>query len=452
LVLRRAGVDGKVGTDDDQVVRVTSPWAIGNRPWVVTDAQRVVLLTDGLPVNWLIQWTPGPDGVWGTADDTFDRSHPTSAPISMPTLSAGLLSFLLAKDSVVLDLSTLRWETAPGPTASTLSVNGSPLWTGGQGTVFYTTGGDLYGTTPVTLVARGPDGREASVPAGQAYVEAWGTDVAADATQMVAVSPDKGRLILYRPDSSGHFLTASAPTPITLLSTTSTIDHVALGGGKVLTLLRDASSLPHFYIFDGGAGGLASSPSPIEPIKGFNYTNTGAITATQAFIPTPSGIALYGAGPDGRFGTDDDTGGPTNFEYLLHATGAANDEAGFINYASFYKVDGRLMVFFDPVGGLSLLDAGPDGRFNTADDRERQLLKSWPTIFQGNFAVAGGRVGYITSGPTGSQVYLVDGFDGIPYQLTEHYSIKRDLALDANGTAYWADNIFAPEGIMRRAP
>jgi hypothetical protein len=207
-------------------------------------------------------------------------------------------------------------------------------------------------------------------------------------------------------------------------------------------------------IFDPGpAGLLKTAPAAFNPYPGapatvgenLNWERRPAINASQAFFicnGINANLCVYGAGADGKFGTGDDVAA----SYLKHA-----GTATLYNSPSLVVSGTRMLITEASPPGLYLLDAGPDGLFNTADDKERKLASIG--LYDGAMWLSGSWAAYLnTGGQGGQQVYLVSGFDGPAYLLSEHYSSKRAPVVDFTGRAFWLDGIFMPEGIMVRAP
>jgi len=118
------------------------------------------------------------------------------------------------------------------------------------------------------------------------------------------------------------------------------------------------------------------------------------------------------------------------------------------------RVSGTRMILADANGGIGvvLLDAGPDGLFNTADDRARQLT-SHARSLASEVAVAGDWAAWLDTGaPGGDQVFLLHGLDGAPMQLTASTSAKGHLALDPDGRVHWLDAVMSPQAIMTFVP
>jgi hypothetical protein len=446
MVVRQPGADGLFGTADDVLTKSTSPWQMGTN--VVIDGPNLLALTSGSPQS-LIHWSSGSDGVWGTSDDVVERTHPTATARGGPTLSDGLLAFNSGNDVLDIDLSTFRWEQAP---TQALNQSMAPLVANNAGTLFYLT---AYGNQ--SLIARTAAGTETQLSTGANYF-------AADANQLVvAESLGTPGLYVHQPDAAGKYFTGASPSPVLLDSTANDFYGLSVGGGKAISLESvntSAAACGGFSpcgvvkIFDPGAGGLLrSAPTAFNPYPGapgtqgenLNWVRRPAINQSQAFFicnGIGTNLCVYGAGADGKFGTADDVAAT----YLKHP-----GTATLYNWPSVVVSGTRMLISEASPPGLYLLDAGPDGLFNTADDKERKLASVG--LSDGQMWLSGNWATYLNNGGAGGQqVYLVSGFDGPAYLLSSYYSSKRAPVVDFTGRTFWLDGIFMPEGIMVRAP
>ena len=133
----------------------------------------------------------------------------------------------------------------------------------------------------------------------------------------------------------------------------------------------------------------------------------------------------------GRKPAGDDT--PT--AYLKNPSGV------LYNWVQSLKAhDGRL-IFSPEFGKLVVPDPGPDGRFNTSDDVERDF--GYVTTSAMEYDVAGDFVAWISASPgPGQQITVTNLATGAQRQLTTHYSQKQWVALEPSGRVAWRDLLF----------
>ncbi len=455
LRVRDSGPNGRFDASDDTVATVAIPssWGVGTYAPLAVDGPHVVVLANGSPVSWLVHVWAGPDGAFGTSDDVVERTQASGGTRAEPSLADAYLAFSAGNDVLGLDLSALRWEVAPAAGLDTTH----PLDVDGRGWLFYKPSGQA-------AVARSPAGAERSAPF-------WTGVFAVDGKQLVHLS-DSGALVQLRvPDASGAWFSATAPAPVDLYAPgTNTVDRVAIGGGKALvqdyawSAARN-TNVAHYRVLEPGAGTLstfASTGSVVDILpdgvrEGWAWNL--AITRDQVFFPCHDWataslyLCVHGAGPDHVFGTADDPR-PATFASavkLLHPAGSPR--AGLpVADARALRVSGGRMILseFSP-GAIYLFDAGPDGLFNTADDRGRKLADI--TAYSSDVGVAGDWAAFLASGPpAGEQLYLVHGLDGPPTPVTSHYSAKSSPTLEPSGRAFWSDFVFVPEAVFVRAP
>jgi len=450
LKVREAGANRRFDAADDEEVSVAVPWSLSTTASLVVDGPHVVALANGSPISWLIHWWAGPDGRFGTGDDALERIQPSGSSRSEPSLAASYLTFSVGSDVLGLDLSVLRWEVAP-----TAGLDGShPLDVDGRGWLLYKPSGQ-------NLVARSPFGLEATAPFTTA-------EFAVDGTDLIHVGT--GNLIQLRtPDAAGDWFSAGAPAAVDLYAANA-VDLLRIGGGKGLVVdhAYDAgrgTDVAHYRILEPGTGTLATFPAKGSVVDVLadgmqaSWAWVGAITAEQVFYPCHAWgtanlyLCVHDAGVDGIFGTADD---PLPATYasavkLMHPTGSPR--AGLEVYdARAVQVDkGRMILSEFSPPAIYLFDAGPDGRFNTADDRGRKLADI--SAYDAEVALAGDWSVYLDTGsPAGRQVWLVRGLDGAPTPVTEHYSAKTSPVLERSGRAFWVDSVFVPEAVFVRAP
>lgn len=449
LKVMEAGLDRRFQAGDD-VASKSVPWPMSTSAALVVDGPHVVALANGSPISWLVHWWAGPDGRFGTGDDSLQRTQPSGSARSEPSLAASYLTFTVGDDVLGLDLSVLRWEVAP---TSGLDVF-HPLDVDGRGWLFYWPSGQ-------PIVARSPFGREAVAPFTTSRFAVDGTDL---------IHVGAGDVVQLRtPDPAGDWFSADAPDAVDLYAA-ATVSLLRVGGGKGLVVdyaydAVRATNVAHYRILEPGAGTLSTfgtTGTVVDVLADGSLASwswAGAITADQVFYVCHAWgtsdlyLCVHDAGADGAFGTGDDPL-PATFASavkLLHPPGSPL--AGQpVRDARALAVDGRRMILseFSPPG-IFLFDAGPDGRFNTADDRGRKLASL--SAYDGEVALAGEWSAWLDTGsPAGRQVWLVRGLEGAPTPITEHYSAKTSPVLERSGRAFWVDSVFVPEAVFVRAP
>ena len=228
------------------------------------------------------------------------------------------------------------------------------------------------------------------------------------------------------------------------------IQQYAIGGGK-LAVDELVAGAHRVRVFEPNEGRLREFPAVGTIVDIYPNVSPAAlaITSNQVFFNAVLGVQLmvYDAGPDGRFGTADDIAATP----LIHPAGSPRAGLAVAGVGAM-AISGNRMILnenFPPT--VYLFDAGPDGRFNTPDDVGRKLAEVVAGL--GDIAIAGEFAAFFDTGSSlGRQVELVHGFDGPIITLTNHYSAKSSLALESTGRVFWVDDLFAPPGIFVRAP
>jgi hypothetical protein len=228
---------------------------------------------------------------------------------------------------------------------------------------------------------------------------------------------------------------------------------VGAGSGKAIVLEANyPTTSATYHILEPGTGSLHQSVDAFDPSGGLaansNWAVPPAITARQAFYTCPTmstNLCVYGAGPDGLFHTGDDVAATV----LKHAPGSPS-AGGVVSWPNVVASD-QLMVFSEQGVGTYLRDPGPNGVYDQVDDRERAI--SSRQLYPGRMAVAGSWAAWIDTGADGGdQIFVVNGYDGTVMQVTQHYSQKSDVAIDAHGRTYWIDDVMTPAAVMVYEP
>jgi hypothetical protein len=445
-----AGKDKRFGTGDDVPASIAVPFSLNTGAALAVDGTHVVAFGSGSPVSYLVHWWAGPDGAFGTTDDVVEQVRPTAGYRRFPSLASSYLALGESSDLLGFDLSTLRWEAAPPQ-----GISWEHLRPDGRGWLLYPSGAGSF-------VARSPWGSEtAGPPSSYAALAVSGADL---------VHPDGSNRIQYRqPDATGAWFSATAPAPVSLyqVPVANYVQSLFLGDGKALELdsVYDAvkgQPVAHYHVLEPNAGTLATFPASgvavdviADGVSG-NWATMGAITRDQAFYlchawsSSTTYLCVLNADPVTHRFTQ--AAAPPTFASavkLVHPPGSPLAGQPFMNLRAL-RVSGGRMLAAD-YSSLYLFDAGPDGLFNTADDRERIIANL--AVSDDDIDVAGDWVAWLDYGaPGGRQVWLQRGFDGVAVPVTSHYSAKRTVSVEASGRVFWADGLFVPEGVFVRAP
>jgi hypothetical protein len=451
LHLRAAGADGAFGTADDvEWTRSYGPPVMAYG-FVAVEGGHVLVAEYGSSAGtgYLDHWTAGPDGRFGTDDDHFARLLPSPTYRSYPSLGTGLSGGLAyystfsgtSWDLAVADLSAFRWET----------LTDVPLGiyprTNRAGTFFFRRNSGVW--------ARAPDGQETL----GTTVSAWSAGEGAS-----LVTHWQADVLLHRADAAGRFFTAGAPAPVVLLAgkagaLSGASYAVAIGDGRALAGGCEATSgwdctEASLYLFlpaptlatpvvlrtDRPADG-APAGSSMQPYgDGFGISAEHAAWSCQ-FPGLTSPICVREPGPDGAYGTIDD------IAFILRQPGTTAPYQGI----TAMRLSGHRMAFLRNAQ-VVVLEAGPDGHFNTADDVE--IVVGPTTQSQGiYFDVAGDFVAWSTVGATGGmQVWLADVRLGTSRQVTDHYSGKYQVVVEPTGRVLWEDQVFPQAAVFVSAP
>jgi hypothetical protein len=432
LRVQAPGTDGLLLTSDDRVASHAVTTAT-NRPYVAVDGDHAVVVTSADPAPF-VHWSAGGDHRFGTGDDGWSELAPSSVGREDPAVSDGLLVFQNGigvsegTDLVAVDLGTDRWE------AAAFSSLEYPA-TDGAGTLFY-----LEASKSGVLRARSSAGVQTS---NAIQPSSWKAEPG-----LLLVSTLDRTWQVFRPDSAGVYFTAGATAspvnmPAAPVSGWSESSPLALGDGKIAMGLYAASlGGVEVWVWDPASGAVEGA-TPLRVAAAVPYFYTLAISRDALLYSCASNnVCLREAGSDHRFDATDATAA------VLRKGGGAG--------AAFYpvfevKVSGTRLALKEG-NSLWLLDAGRDGRFNTADDVETLIDASLPAWRA--FDLAGNWLVWtnVGSGVDGTQAWLRDLRTGFTRALTTHYSGKTYPLVDASGRVYWQDAVFAPRGIFVHAP
>lgn len=449
LKLRTPGPNGRFDDGGDDVVLTKAIPAGLSVFRVVVDGPHVLGVTSlnvVQPVSYLLHWWAGADGIWGSPDDLLETTRPSSAEPYSLSLSGGLVALQLAGDLVSADLSTRRWEVAPSAAIATSYYQTPPLATNATGTLFFATSGG-------PIVSRSASGLERTGPNHPLFT--------ADGANLV--TSDHESVWIHGAGASGLFFGTDALTPVRVLQGPMSygVKGLASGEGKAIVAVELVPGVTSYRILEPRAGSLRdvlTTGRIVDPYPAgmnSNWASTPAITARQALFHCDGingRICVYGAGLDAEFGGSDDV-----LSFLVHPPNSplVGQYYGQYGFATYVEAVGDLLMVSEGTGTAAgvtyLVDAGVDRLFNTPDDVERKLadLATYPD----RMAVRGNWAAYLDDvAPGGLQVHVVQGFDGPVQVVTDYWSPKRSLALDPTGRVYWADGVFAPEGIMVWAP
>jgi hypothetical protein len=386
-------------------------------------------------------WYAGADGIFGTGDDTFARVLPSAAGRIHPTLGSGLSGGTVyfqagatrtSGDVLGVDLSALRWEVAGA---------GTPLagpQTNHAGTLFYTdSGGQLRARTSAgletTLTGLSPS-----------------TGYAADGA-LLFVSSGAQVWAYRRGATSGQFFAADSPAPTLVATMTGTAGIQAVGAGRVLA--RE-NSLGTYNLYEPNGALTAWSAVTMTGVPaGYSFWFGGAaVSASQAVTgciapSTAKQVCVREAGPDGIFGTGDD-----RLFTLLRPGSLAN----YTNLIAVATSGHRVALIADGTGGphLYVVDAGPDGKLSTGGDDVEVDYGLIVDGRPGGIDLSGDMLAWSTDSGTsnGQQIFLADFVQRTQRQLTTHFSPKPSVVVDPSGRAAWLDEVFPTSAIFISAP
>jgi hypothetical protein len=422
LHVRSAGADRLHGTaDDSEVTRLAPGTAPFQAAMTIEPGHLVVSETYAAGSTfWMLHWSAGPNGVFDAgagSDDTVARVLPFSQARSSPSLLAGgLVAYSVSglngnlSDVLAADLSTYRWEAIEAAGLDGLQTNGA-------GTLFFHRGSNLTARLPNGTEQQGGFQSSSFAAAGANLVTVQGTTVN-----------------LRRRSGSTWFGT---PTAIY----TGSPGQVAAGGNWALIQTYEAGT--SYRVSDLSAPSPTTTLLPVIPgtSPGTNGIGVSATLVAYQCLSGGWGACVHHSGPNGTFGDGDDV----TLVLRRPSTGTSYGVYGL-------AVQGDKIVFSDEYANLTVAGTGPDGIFNTGDDTEDTLGPA-ASGAAGTLTVAGDYVGWLQiPGTDGVQVMVADLSKGTQRQVTTHYSMKEQLAIDPSGRLSWIDYGFSAPTIFLYAP
>lgn len=462
LHLARPGADGVYGSGDD-VVPAPHAYAAasGYEDVAVEGGHAVVTDYSPNPTGHLVHWAAGPDGTFGTSDDSFASMFPTASARELPSLGDGLgggvVYFAQSQganfDVFEGDLSAFRWDTHSDFYAVYPRSNRA-------GTYFFGRSDGVW--------ARAPDGRETTRSVSSTFYGADGNVFAAQ------LRPPGHDVVVHLADASGQFFTPAAPPGVVVLTGKAGASYVgsrtdtAAGGGRVIVSSCEAWS--GSTCTEDGVELIEPSPTLTtavafridRPADGAPATSTvsgsgvGVSARHAAYTCSSTAPAAYAAicirepGTDGKYepssapGHDDRT-------FLLNRPGTTTPYSGTGNV----KLDGDRVAFYYGTDVVAV-DAGVDAQFNTSDDVETIL---GPYAQQGAsfIALAGDFVAWMTTDPAlgnagGPFPFVADVRNRTRRRVADHYSAKYGITVDRSGRVAWEDEVFSTSSVFVCAP
>jgi hypothetical protein len=463
LHVARPGADGLFGTADDVASTRTYASSATYDDVTIEGAHVVAVEYMPNPTGHLTHWTAGPDGEFGTADDGFAQLFPTASYRQLPSLGDGLGGGVVYYsqssggnwDLFSADLSQFRWDTLSDSTAVYPRSNR-------LGTYFFIRNDGVW--------ARAPDGRETTASVQASF---YGTD------GNVFAAHTGGNIVVHLADEWGRFFTTTAPPGFVASAGKAGASYVgsgtdlAAGGGRVI--FSSCEALSGYTCTEDGVVLLEPSPTLTtavairvdRPADGAppntsvaSYPGGMGVSARHVvYTCADSGAGIGGAicvrepGPNGKF---DRAGAPgyDDVTFLLRRPGTGPAWTTYSGTDSV-KLDGDRLAFYYSLGGVPVVvavDAGPDGKFNTADDVETVLGTYTQTGSQW-IAVAGNYVAWMTAGVSGGpEPWVGDMREGTFRQLATHYSAKYGITVERSGRVIWEDQVFSTPAVFVCSP
>lgn len=424
-VVVRYPTAGRYGAGDATVRMPLPPGLVGgNFASIAVDGTHVVVADAG--IGALVHWDAGPDGRFGTADDLYDELKPSKVRRPHAALSAGFLVYEEGGDLFAFDLTGVRWEDVPaGYGTSTATVAQA------SGSVFFGGSNPTGGSLP--LVARCATGRDSGPGTIPNWFAASGDYVVWDGGGLWLGTRDVGGAA-----PTGCFFTGSSTTQKIFTSAYPLISTV-LGETALAANRPWGTPTTTVTAIEPSTAGqpLTAGQSAVTLSTGIDYPYGLGLTDRQAVYYCGRGnsqICAKGKGAGGLFGG---AGAPAEV-VLQYPAGMAG--AGTTIPGRAVKVSGRSAVIGAYPGSLLLLDAGPDGSFGTADDTGTVLLPR--ILDGAHFDVSGNWIAWVDSGtPGGDQIWLYSIADHSAQQLTFHLSTKTNVAVSASGRVWWEDSV-----------
>lgn len=434
LVVRTTGPGGVFENLNDLTARLTPPVPLLTERRLIDG--RHAMAPNGAGYDGLAAfWDTGEDGVWGTVDDVAKAGYLSGTYRYSADIDTGLLVYSTHSSIELLDLSTLRWEVPLLHGLLGLGVaSADTLISNGEDSILWADmAGDLW--------ARAATGEQSVTGGSPSVMSSDGMDL------LVEQAAD--HLTAYRAAfSSGQFFTPQAAAPAVIRAARP--QEVRVGGGKAIVREFDTSSATGFrcWVLEPNLGSLLSFSTngtaiDVQP-SGCAWGSLG-MTERQAFFPC-GGAATCSTNADGtgRF----TTGSLASTATLRMPTSSGIPDPG----RPALQVRGTWMILSESRLGTVLLDAGPDGLFNTADDRARVLTPDYRS-YSSELAVSGQWAAWLDQGaPGGDQVFVLHGFDGAPIQITSTPSVKSHVTVDRLGRVHWIDSGMTPQAIMTWEP
>jgi hypothetical protein len=435
LRVRTPGANGVYEDAGDDVEVTWDPGnLVNNVLTAVLEGGHAVLIgnTGSPPIQ---HWSAGPDGVFGTGDDSHGQLLASSANRTQATLYAGYLYYAQNNagqtDLHAVDLSTLRWEA--------ISDLNSLLYrprANHQGTLFFETGGGM--------VARSPQGSETRATQSHNQFDADGSILATNGN---------ATLYAYVADATGTFFSSNA-WRVTVLTNyggnrVGGSGAVAVGENHVVVDGWESATSSHsVYLADLDVVTPAVTRvvriDDLAPVNGTIATDGASnvgVSARHVMWSCSAGICVREPGPNGILGDGDDVA----FVLQDPVTHGAVSGYGFRQWRD-------RVLCSSPPDGVVVIDAGPDHAFNTADD-DRIVLGAIPLGNQYS-DLAGDVVAWITYGTgtaAGFQIWQADLVTGARRQLTDYYSSKNAVSVEPSGRVFWNDAVIPTPNVFVHA-
>ncbi|MFH1100427.1 MAG: CARDB domain-containing protein [Methanobacteriota archaeon] len=210
-------------------------------------------------------------------------------------------------------------------------------------------------------------------------------------------------IFLYDLGPDGLFGTADDSGEIRVTTNSFNQENPAISGNKIIWV--DSGEDHGIYLYDLGPDGIFGTEDDSGEIRIITYSpNYPDISGNKIVWGVSGNVFLYDLGPDGIFGTADDSG------EIRITTDSFN---AFVPSISGNKIIWEHMWFPGFTWDIYLYDLGPDGIFGTTDDSGYVRVTTDPTQ-QWYSDISGNKIVWMDGRNGNYDIYLYDlGPDGL---------------------------------------